>query len=117
MDQFYAATCSLFTLRLTADIPDVLAAVNAAPIFNDFHPVQPQTVNNPTRLYADLVSDQTIIQRAGKQLRSNIANIAAIFEHSVEWDEMFSYNEFTDEYMLMRPVLGTRESVRSSVYE
>ena len=91
-----------------ADIPDVLAAVNAAPIFNNFHPVQPQTVNNPTRLYADLVSDQTIILRAGKQLRSNLANIAAIFEHSVEWDKMFSYNEFTDEYMLMRPVLGTR---------
>lgn len=56
--------------------------------------------------YVDLIAATTALVKQKDHPLSNIANISKLIACSAEWDGMFAYNEFTDEFMLMRPVLG-----------
>jgi predicted P-loop ATPase len=58
--------------------------------------------------YVDLIADPTELVKQKDRPLANIANILRLIAQSAEWDGIFAYNEFTDEFMLMRPVLGTR---------
>ena len=63
--------------------------------------------------YVDLIADPTALVKQKDRPLSNIANILRLIAYSAEWDGMFAYNEFTDEFMLMRPVLGTKTPLAS----
>jgi predicted P-loop ATPase len=63
--------------------------------------------------YVDLIADPTALVKQKDRPLSNIANISRLIACSAEWDGMFAYNEFTDEFMLMRPVLGTKTPLAS----
>ena len=63
--------------------------------------------------YVDLIADPTALVMQKDRPLPNIANISRLIVCSAEWDGMFAYNEFTDEFMLMRPVLGTKTPLAS----
>ncbi len=63
--------------------------------------------------YVDLIADSRALVKQKDRPLSNIANISRLIACSAEWDGMFAYNEFTDEFMLMRPVLGTTTPLAS----
>ena len=58
--------------------------------------------------YVDLIADPAALVKQKDRPLPNIANISRLIACSAEWDGIFAYNEFTDEFMLMRPVLGTK---------
>lgn len=63
--------------------------------------------------YVDLIADPTALVKQKDRPLPNIANILRLIACSAEWDGMFSFNEFTDEFMLMKPVLGTKTPLAS----
>lgn len=60
------------------------------------------------RSYNDLIGDRsTLVYGKGRPL-GNLANIAALFQQSREWDGCFAYDELNDEITLIAPCPGSR---------
>ncbi|XOY55995.1 MAG: VapE domain-containing protein [Rhodobacterales bacterium] len=68
----------------------------------------PGAINAIKMSYNDLIGDRsTLVYGKGRPL-GNLANIAALFQQSREWDGCFAYDELNDEITLIAPCPGSR---------
>ena len=60
------------------------------------------------RSYNDLIDDRSTLVYGKDRPLGNLANIAALFQQSREWDGCFAYDELNDEITLIAPCPGSR---------